>query len=146
MSTTAADSGTLTAYPARYFAAWNGRDLDAAAPLLADAFTWTDPQLPEALTSLEGAHGFFQGGWAGFPDIRFEAIGEPLIDAEGSRVAQEWRMTGTHEGEFPPGVPPTGKAFSVDGTDVFTVDADGRATAIHAYYDVAGLLAQLGLT
>ena len=75
-----------------------------------------------------------------------EAIGEPLVDLQGSRVACEWRMTGTHTGEgFPPGVPPTGKAFNLNGTDVFTVADDGRATAIRAYYDSATLLRQLGL-
>jgi len=54
-------------------------------------------------------------------------------------------MTGSHQGEFPPGVPGSGKAFDLLGTDVFTVDAEGRATEIRAYYDSVGLLRQIGL-
>jgi hypothetical protein len=55
-------------------------------------------------------------------------------------------MVGTHTGEgFPPGVPPTGRAFDVPGTDVWQVGNDGRALTVRAYWDVAGLMAQLGL-
>ena len=142
MSTT---TTVLAAYPARYFAAWNDQEIEAVAPILAESFAWTDPLLPpEGLTNLEGAHGFFVGSWGAFPDMRFELLGEPLVDEAAGRVAQEWRMTGTHTGEFPP-LPITGKPFDVKGTDVFSVDADGRATEIRAYYDSAGLMRQLGL-
>ncbi|SBW22755.1 hypothetical protein FDG2_3086 [Candidatus Protofrankia californiensis] len=137
---------SLTTYPTRYFAAWNGRDLDVVAGLLASRFSWVDPSLPAEITDLEGAHGFFQAGWQGFPDLRFDLVGDPLVDEVTGRVAQEWRMIGTHTGEgFPPGVPPTGRAFDLPGTDVFTVDAEGRAIAIHAYWDVTTLARQLGL-
>ena len=144
MSTTTPVS-TLAAYAERYFDGWNGRDVSVAATLVADTFEWTDPLLPGPLTSLAEAEGFFQGAWAGFPDVHLERIGAPLIDEAAGRVSQEWVMTGTHTGEFPPGAPPTGKPFRVAGCDTFTVGEDGRATEIHAYYDVAGLMAQLGL-
>ncbi len=143
---TTSQATALTGLAERYFAGWNGRDLDTAASVLAPTFSWTDPSLPAELTDLAGAQYFFQSSWAAFPDIAFESIGEPLIDEAAGRIAQEWRMTGTHTGaEFPPGVPASGKAFDVTGTDVFTVDADGRATAIRAYYDAATLARQLGL-
>ncbi|HEX4247643.1 MAG TPA: nuclear transport factor 2 family protein [Pseudonocardia sp.] len=140
----------LTHYPARYFAAWNAHQLDGVDGLLAPAFSWIDPSLPAELTDLAGAHGFFTSSWAAFPDIHFEALGEPLLDPTANRVAAEWRMTGTHTGaEFPPGVPASGRSFDVLGTDVFTVDltddSAGRATAIRAYYDAATLARQLGL-
>jgi len=137
---------SLARYPARYFAVWNDQRLDAVDQLLAAEFSWTDPSLPTDLTDLAGAHGFFSSSWAAFPDIHLEAIGDPLVDERAGRVAAEWRMTGTHTGgEFPPGVPATGRSFDVLGTDVFTVDAEGRATAIRAYYDAATLARQLGL-
>jgi len=144
MSTSVTQS--LARYPSRYFAVWNGRELADVDELLAAEFSWIDPSLPAELTQLAGAHGFFEASWAAFPDLRFTAIGEPLVDEPAGRVAAEWRMTGTHTGaEFPPGAPATGRAFDVLGTDVFTVDADGRATAIRAYYDAATLARQLGL-
>jgi steroid delta-isomerase-like uncharacterized protein len=137
---------SLSSYPARYFAAWNGHDIEGVAGLLASTFSWIDPSLPAELTDQEGAHGFFQSSWLAFPDIQFEAIGEPLVDEAAGRVAHEWRMTGTHTGDgFPPGVPATGKSFDLCGTDVFTVDDQGRATSIRAYYDAATLARQLGL-
>jgi steroid delta-isomerase-like uncharacterized protein len=143
MTSTATDIAT---YPGRYFDAWNGRDIEVVESILAPQLSWVDPLLPEELTDHDGARMFFQGAWQGFPDIAFEAIGGPLVDAENGRVAHEWRMTGTHTGEgFPPGVPPTGKAFDVKGTDVWTVGPDGRATSVRAYYDTATLVRQLGL-
>jgi steroid delta-isomerase-like uncharacterized protein len=136
----------LATYPERYFAAWNGRDIAVVESILAEEFSWIDPSLPEELTTFEGARAFFEGSWQGFPDLAFESIGDPLVDEAAGRVAQEWRMTGTHTGEgFPPGVAATGKAFDVPGTDVFTVDASGLATSVRAYYDAATLARQLGL-
>jgi steroid delta-isomerase-like uncharacterized protein len=136
----------LASYPERYFGAWNARDLAVVETILAPSFSWIDPSLPGELRDYEGARGFFAASWQGFPDIAFEAIGDVLVDDAGSRVAAEWRMTGTHTGEgFPPGVPPTGRAFDLTGTDVFTIGDDGRATAVRAYYDSISLARQLGL-
>ena len=137
---------TVADYPARYFAAWNGRDVRAAGGLLADGFAWRDPSLPAPLGALDEAERFFELSWRSFPDLTFELLGEPLVDPAGTRVAQEWRMTGTHQGEgVPAGVPGTGRPIDVTGTDVFTVDEEGRATEIRACYDAMGLAAQLGL-
>jgi steroid delta-isomerase-like uncharacterized protein len=141
-----ADLSTLEAYPARYLAAWSQRDIDVALDVVAPEVDWVDPSLPAPLTSREEARGFFVASWQGFPDLTMHAVGSPLVDAARRRVAHEWRMTGTHTGEgFPPGVPPTGKAFDVVGTDVWEVDQDGRAVSVHAYWDVATLMNQLGL-
>jgi len=139
-------SGDLAAYPARYFAAWSQRDLATALDVIAENVEWHDPSLPAPITDQEGAAGFFTAAWSGFPDIAFHALGAPLVDPTNNRVAREWRMTGTHTGEgFPPGVPPTGRAFAVTGTDVWEVDGAGRAVSVHAYWNVAELLTQLGL-
>jgi steroid delta-isomerase-like uncharacterized protein len=136
----------LAAYPARYFAAWNQRDLATALDAIASSVNWQDPSLPAPITDHDRASGFFTAAWAGFPDLAFLPVGDPLIDPVNHRVSQEWRMVGTHTGEgFPPGVPPTGRAFDVAGTDVWQVGHDGRALAVRAYWDVAGLMAQLGL-
>ena len=139
-------SADLAGYPARYFAAWSQRDLATALDVIAENTEWLDPSLPEAITDRDGAAGFFTAAWSGFPDMAFHPIGEPLVDAANNRVTQEWRMTGTHTGEgFPPGVPPTGRAFDVTGMDVWEVDGAGRAVSVHAYWNVATLLTQLGL-
>jgi steroid delta-isomerase-like uncharacterized protein len=136
----------LAGYPARYFAAWSQRDLAVALNVIAETVDWQDPSLPTPITDREGAAGFFTAAWSGFPDLAFIPVGEPLVDGANQRITQEWRMVGTHTGEgFPPGVPPTGKSFDVSGMDVWEVDDAGRATSVHAYWNVPTLLAQLGL-
>jgi steroid delta-isomerase-like uncharacterized protein len=136
----------LSTYPARYFAAWNQRDLATALDVIAEPVDWQDPSLPTPITDHDGASGFFTAAWAGFPDLAFHPVGDPLFDSANRRVSQEWRMVGTHTGEgFPPGVAPTGRAFDVAGTDVWQVGDDSRALAVRAYWDVAGLMAQLGV-
>ncbi|HJQ47014.1 MAG TPA: nuclear transport factor 2 family protein [Amycolatopsis sp.] len=143
--TTPVPSDTLTAYPQRYFDAWNQRDIATALRVVHPKVSWVDPLLPEPLTDADGAAAFFAGAWQGFPDLRFEAVGAPLVDAEAGRVASAWRMTGTHLGEFPPGVPGTGGSFAIDGTDVWEVDSEGRAVSVQASYDSIALLRAIGL-
>jgi predicted ester cyclase len=136
----------LTAYPARYFAGWNQRDLATALDTIAASVDWRDPSLPTPITDHDSASGFFTAAWSGFPDLAFHPVGDPLVDATNRRVSQEWRMVGTHTGEgFPPGIPPTGRAFDVTGIDVWQVGDDGRALSVRAHWDVMGLMAQLGL-
>jgi steroid delta-isomerase-like uncharacterized protein len=136
----------LAGYPARYFAAWTQRDLGTALDVIAETVDWQDPSLPEPITDREGAAGFFTAARSGFPDMAFHPVGVPLVDTANNRVTQEWRMTGTHTGEgFPPGVPPTEKAFDVAGIGVWEVDGAIRATSVHAYWNVGTLLTQLGL-
>lgn len=140
-------SRSLAEFSGRYFSAWNNQRPQDIANVLAPEFRWSDPSLPEVVTEVGDAQGFLQANWAAFPDIRFEQVGEPLLDEANRRVSVEWRGAGTHTGaEFPPGSPATGKRFEIDGCDVFTLDSEGRATAIHAYYDAADLARQLGLT
>ncbi|MCW2778305.1 MAG: hypothetical protein JWN17_2030 [Frankiales bacterium] len=143
MTTTPAD--VLAAYPARYCAAWGQHDVATALEVVAPDVHWVDPLLPEPFTGHEGAAGFFQGAWQGFPDLAFELVGEPLVDAANNRVTAEWVMTGTHTGEFPPGAPVSGNAFRVAGSDTWEVDAEGRALSVHAYYDTLTLLKAIGL-
>lgn len=138
-------SEVLTSYPARYCAAWSQRDIAVALDVIHPDVHWVDPLLPEPFTGHEGATGFFQGAWQGFPDLAFEVLGEPLVDVATSRVSAEWRMTGTHTGEFPPGAPISGNAFEVVGSDTWEVDAEGRAVSVHAYYDTLTLLRAIGL-
>lgn len=139
-----AEMTVLAGVPERYFGAWNGRDRSAIDAVLADEFTWVDPLLPGPLDNLEGAYLFLEGSWEGMPDLRFELIGGPCVDEANSRVAQEWRMFGTHTGDFL-GTDATNNTVDLIGTDTFTVDADGRVTVLHAYYDAGSVLRQLGL-
>lgn len=138
-------TSTLETYPGRYLAAWNQRDVASALTVVHPEVHWVDPLLPEPLTDHDGAAAFFAGAWLGFPDLTFHPVGAPLIDAAAGRVAAEWRMTGTHTGEFPPGAPISGNGFEVVGADVWEVDPEGRAISVRAYYDSLVLLRAIGL-
>ena len=103
----------VAAYPARYFAAWNQRDLATALTVISQTVHWEDPSLPAPITDHEQAAGFFTAAWSGFPDLAMHPVGEALVDVVNRRVSQEWRMVGTHSGEgFPPGVAPTSLIFN----------------------------------
>ncbi|WP_026910519.1 ester cyclase [Patulibacter minatonensis] len=143
--TTATSVDVLTAFPARYCAAWSQDDLATFLDVISPEVRWEDPLLPEPFVGHEGATGFFQGARLGFPDMAFELVGEPLVDEANGRVSAEWVMTGTHTGEFPPGAPVSGNSFRVPGSDTWEVDADGRATSVHAHYDTLTLLKAIGL-
>jgi steroid delta-isomerase-like uncharacterized protein len=140
-----APADVLETYPQRYFDAWNQRDVGTALQVVHPKVHWTDPLAPAPMTDHDAVAAFFGGAWQGFPDIHFEALGRPLVDAPAGRVACTWRMTGTHTGEFPPGAPVSGNPFEVIGTDVWEVDPDGRATTVAAFYDSLTLLRAIGL-
>ena len=52
-------------------------------------------------------------------------------------------MTGTHQGDLP-GLPATGKPFSVRGSTIFEITAD-KICVVRDYWDLATVLRQVGL-
>lgn len=65
------------------------------------------------------------------------------VIAEGDRVVVRWTNSGTHVGEFA-GIPPTGRAFSIAGIDIYRV-VDGRLGEHWHVVDQLAMLGQLGL-
>jgi hypothetical protein len=129
------DCTLLATIPAIYFAAWNGRDEHALEPFFASEFIWIDPLLPVPVTALKGAQQFLAGSWKSFPDVRFELIGGPMIDAAHGRVSQEWRMLATSAA--------SGKSIDLVGIDVWQLE-QGLVTKMQACYDAAELMRQIG--
>jgi predicted ester cyclase len=122
----------------RYQDAYNDRELDRLDELLHPA--WTSNNWPEAVPqSIENAkmlHGMFVES---FPDLHVTT--EDLF-AEGDRVAQRWRVRGTHKGEII-GLPPTGREVTAGGISIFRI-AGGRIVEHWAYADELGFLDQIG--
>lgn len=75
-----------------------------------------------------------------FPDL--DATVEDQI-ADGNKVVQRIRATGTHEGELM-GVEPTGKTVEVSGIVIGWID-DGTVAEEWAQIDMLGLMQQLGV-
>ena len=76
------------------------------------------------------------------PDAKTEIV--DLI-ATGNKVAIRSRISGTDANGFMPGMPATGKPFSMESIDVLTFDENGQNTEHYGIADVAGAMTQLGL-
>jgi steroid delta-isomerase-like uncharacterized protein len=98
----------------QWIEAYNERDLEAEADVLAPGIVVHVPAAPGPLEGLE-AWRRFSGSFAeAFPDLRLTVQD---IAAEGDTVAARVDFHGTHRGEFQ-GIPPTGKEVdfsSVEG-------------------------------
>ncbi len=113
-------------------------DLAVADEILATDLIHHTPE-----THVEGSEGAKQFVLAlrrAFPDL--SATVEDQI-AEGDKVAQRIRWSGTHEGEFF-GVPPTGKRVTAELMEIHRIGPDGKITEHWSASDELGLLRQLG--
>ncbi len=96
--------------------------------------------LPEATPGAEGMKSIAFVCRSAFPDLRLTI--EDMI-AEGDEVACRFTAKGTHTGPFS-GLPPTGKAVSMTGIEIFRI-SDGRIAEIWGEANLLGLMMQLGL-
>jgi steroid delta-isomerase-like uncharacterized protein len=110
------------------------------AEIVAADFVAHHPQFPQGIRGQDGLLqivGMFHGA---FPDLSYRV--EALVE-EGTLVAALWSATGTHRGPLL-NVPPTGRAASIVGMDLFRIDG-GRCAETWVNSDFLGLLQQLGV-
>jgi steroid delta-isomerase-like uncharacterized protein len=100
--------GTLVA---RWSRAWSTQDTQLFLSLFAEDAHYCDVALDKAFRGREAIKAFFEGTFVTFPDFRMEI---EHCAVTGEAAAGEWVMSGTFLGESF-GVPPTGKAFRVQG-------------------------------
>lgn len=124
----------------RYFAAWNRRDAQALLSTFAESGTYRDPTIPGELTGAAIAENA-QTLWRAFPNLVFEILS--VAETRPGRVAAEWVMTGTNDGEFR-GLPATNKSISLPGADFITVECD-TIQSVTGYFDTRTIPEQLGL-
>ena len=98
--------------------------------------------------STEPCHGkeemrdFMAVFYRGFPDLRIEIHN---VIAEGSLVAAEYDLLGTHTGVFLE-YAPTGRTFRIPALSVYEQEANGPLFSRETvYYDSASLFRQLGV-
>ncbi|SNR50439.1 ester cyclase [Blastococcus mobilis] len=124
--------------------AFNAGDLDGAAALVSDDFQLTDVASGQTLSGPDGCRRWLGMFRTALPDATAELV---TVVAEGPRVATEHVGRGSHRGPLvgPGGtIPPTGRTIELRLAELFHVH-EGRITSLHAYYDSASLLRQLGL-
>jgi steroid delta-isomerase-like uncharacterized protein len=96
--------------------------------------------IPLPVSGVEGMRGFAMTLRGGFPDIHF-TVDHLIVD--GDKVLANWRITGTHQGDFL-GIPPTGNAIQDHGNDIFHL-REGKITSLWVNEDSLGLMRQLGV-
>ena len=117
----------------------NERRLDAMDDFVAEDVV--DHEVPPgAPAGRDGVKAFFGAFLEAVPDLHVEAH---EIFGEGDYVAGRGTWSGTQEGDLP-GIPATGKRFSVDSIDIVRF-VDGQAVEHWGVTDDLGMLTQLGV-
>ena len=126
----------------RWIEAYNQRDLEAEANLLAPGFVAHVPDAPAPLDleGLESWRQFTAPFTEAFPDLRLTIQD---IAAEGDTVAARVVFEGTHRGEFQ-GLPPTGKQVAFSSIE-FNRVVGGKVEEHWVEINLLGLVQQLGV-
>src|SRR4051794_28704267 len=126
-------------------AAWNSTDVDKIADLYGDDAVVHHPMSPTALTGREAIKGMECAIFPSFSDVTWK-VGRVLTD--GPTVALEFTVSAVHTGDLqtPNGpVPPTQRPICVEGSSFLRMSDDGRIAEERRYFNVAAMMAQLGL-
>jgi steroid delta-isomerase-like uncharacterized protein len=127
-----------------FYEAWNAGDLNKMDPYQADNYVSEQPGAAGVLDK-ERSKMYLQNFLTAFPGSRFEVL---RTISQGDYVVQHWKVSGTNSGTLhsPSGaaIPPTGKSVVVTGSTTSEVK-NGKIVRQWAYWDLAGLLAQMGL-
>jgi steroid delta-isomerase-like uncharacterized protein len=122
--------------------AWNAHDADGVAACYAEDAKLYDVGLPEPLRGRAAIRDSVAGYLAAFSDFHAVNLGEPIVS--GNRTAQEWKVTGTNDGELM-GIPPTGKGATTYGCATAEFGEDGLIHRGANYWNAAALMLQLGV-
>ncbi len=123
----------------------NARDWTRFDELHAESIVEYSPQKPEPSKGIDAHRESMQGLITAFPDMRAENV---RAFGQGDWVCTEISFTGTHKGPLAgPGgqtIPATNKPVRMTLCGVAKIEG-GRITEEHNYFDLLGMMAQLGL-
>ena len=123
-----------------YVAAWCGHRTDRVLGFFADDCVYENLARGAVYRGKEQLRAWVDATFLAIPDTVLELTS---LFASGRWVGCEWVMTGTHTGDLP-GLPATGKKFSVRGATVTEV-IGGKIVRNADYWDLATFLRQLGV-
>jgi steroid delta-isomerase-like uncharacterized protein len=118
---------------------WNKGNLNVVDELCAETCTVHDPMAKD-LPTRDALKKHVQGIRAAFPDLR---VNIDDVAASGDKVYVRWSSTGTHKGTLM-GLPGTNKRSAIGGMSTNRVEG-GKIAETWMYFDVLGLLQQLGI-
>ena len=125
--------------------AWKNRDAQALARMYAGDAVVADP-LAGLMRGRDAVQRDAVEFFRAFSNTSFEQLNVFAKDERNGAI--EWRLRGTNTGPLAtPGgeLPATGKDVDIEVVGVWSLDESGLITREKRYYDVAALLAQLGL-
>lgn len=137
-------SATISSTLLRQLDAINQHDATAFASSYAKTAEVFDPAYPEPIRGRDAIAKDMAEFVAAFPDLQAQ-VGRVIEN--GDVTAYEMTFRATHQGALlaPTGhIPATGRRIEVVGAVFVRVGADGLIADERRYYDLAGLLYQLG--
>jgi len=126
--------------------AFNRHDAAGFASAYASNAIVYDPQYPEPLRGRDSVRQDIETFFQTFPDISGAA---QRVFEKGNETAFEASFKGTNKGALktPAGdVPPTNKAVSMAGAIFVRFNSQGEIEEERRYFDMASMMAQLGVT
>jgi len=123
-----------------WIAAWSSYDVEKLLSLYTDDCVYEDVAMGKVNHGKEELRDFYSGTFAAFPDFKVES---KSFFVSGDWVGSEWVMSGTHKGDLP-GMPATGKSFSVRGASVLELKG-GKIKRSSDYWSLADFLRQIGM-
>ncbi len=105
----------------------------------------TIPSTLEPLKGQEAIRKDIEDFFQAFPNIQTKVVN---VVASGDIIASEAEMSGTHKGPLvtPTGsIPATNRSMMMRIGRFNRIDAQGKITECNRYYDLAGIMMQLGL-
>jgi steroid delta-isomerase-like uncharacterized protein len=120
--------------------AWTVHDVEKLLSLCTDDCVYEDVTMGVVNRGNAELKGFIRSIFGAIPDFEMKLISGFTA---GNWGGAEWSMSGTHKGDLP-GLPATGKRFSVRGSSIFEL-RDGKIKRNSDYWDMVTLLKQIGV-
>jgi steroid delta-isomerase-like uncharacterized protein len=118
---------------------WSQHDLTTLDHVFAENGIYEDAALHRVMRGRGEIESFLKENFSAVPDFKVELT---RVIASRNVAACEWIMSGTQTGDFP-GLPATGKSFSVRGASIVLFEK-GKIEHWTDYYNLYDLLQQLG--
>jgi steroid delta-isomerase-like uncharacterized protein len=119
---------------------WNKGNMSVIDEIIDSDFVQHDPTDPEEMRGPEGVRQFVQTNRSAFPDFRITV--EDQV-AEGDKVVNRFRISGTHQGELE-GIAPTGNRVDITGISIDRIEGD-KYVETWVNYDALGMMQQIGV-
>jgi steroid delta-isomerase-like uncharacterized protein len=133
-------SGETEQVTRAFFEALNSMDKTDPLDFCSDDTRFEDTAFGVVVAGKQPYKGVFTKFFGSISGVKSEV---KSVIASGDWAAAVWTFSGTQKGDFP-GIPATGKSFSVRGVSIVQVK-NGKMTSRIDYWDSATMLRQLGV-